>query len=99
MTFREPIGVVGVITPWNFPLTIASWKIAPALAAGNAVIHKPSELTPLTALELQAIAYDAGLPEGLLTVLVGHGRERRARARRASRRGQDRVHRLDRRRA
>ena len=73
MTFREPIGVVGVITPWNFPLTIASWKIAPALAAGNAVIHKPSELTPLTALELQTIAYDAGLPEGLLTVLVGAG--------------------------
>ena len=73
MTFREPIGVVGVITPWNFPLTIASWKIAPALAAGNAVIHKPSELTPLTALELQAIAYEAGLPEGLLTVLVGAG--------------------------
>jgi betaine-aldehyde dehydrogenase len=73
MTFREPIGVVGVITPWNFPLTIASWKIAPALAAGNAVIHKPSELTPLTALELQSIAYDAGLPEGLLTVLVGAG--------------------------
>ncbi len=73
MTFREPIGVVGVITPWNFPLTIASWKIAPALAAGNAVIHKPSELTPLTALELQTIAYEAGLPEGLLTVLVGAG--------------------------
>jgi betaine-aldehyde dehydrogenase len=75
MTFREPLGVVGVITPWNFPLTIASWKIAPALAAGNGVIHKPSELTPLTALELQAIAYDAGLPEGLLTVLVGTGEE------------------------
>ena len=54
LTFREPIGVVGVITPWNFPLTIASWKIAPALAAGNAVIHKPSELTPLTALRAAA---------------------------------------------
>jgi acyl-CoA reductase-like NAD-dependent aldehyde dehydrogenase len=73
MTFREPIGVVGVITPWNFPLTIASWKIAPALAAGNGVVHKPSELTPLTALQLQHIAYDAGLPEGLLTMLVGTG--------------------------
>ena len=73
MTFREPIGVVGVITPWNFPLTIASWKIAPALAAGNGVVHKPSELTPLSALALQHIAYDAGLPEGLLTMLVGTG--------------------------
>jgi acyl-CoA reductase-like NAD-dependent aldehyde dehydrogenase len=75
MTFREPLGVVGVITPWNFPVTIAAWKLAPALAAGNGVIHKLSELTPLTALELQAIAYDAGLPEGLLTVLVGTGEE------------------------
>jgi acyl-CoA reductase-like NAD-dependent aldehyde dehydrogenase len=78
MTFREPLGVVGVITPWNFPLTIAAWKLAPALAAGNGVIHKPSELTPLTALELQAIAYDAGLPEGLLSVLVGGAEAGRA---------------------
>jgi acyl-CoA reductase-like NAD-dependent aldehyde dehydrogenase len=75
MTFREPLGVVGVITPWNFPLTIASWKIAPALAAGNAVIHKPAELTPLTAIELQRIATSAGLPEGLLTAVVGRGSE------------------------
>ncbi len=75
MTFREPLGVVGVITPWNFPLTIASWKIAPALAAGNAVVHKPAELTPLTALELQRIATAAGLPEGLLAVVVGRGSE------------------------
>jgi acyl-CoA reductase-like NAD-dependent aldehyde dehydrogenase len=52
MTFREPLGVVGLITPWNFPLTIASWKVAPALAAGNTVVLKPAELTPLTALEL-----------------------------------------------
>ena len=75
MTFREPIGVVGVITPWNFPLTIASWKIAPALAAGNAVVHKPAALTPMTALELQRIALEAGLPEGLLGVVVGSGSE------------------------
>jgi acyl-CoA reductase-like NAD-dependent aldehyde dehydrogenase len=75
MTFREPLGVVGVITPWNFPLTIASWKIAPALAAGNAVVHKPAALTPMTALELQRIALEAGLPEGLLSVVVGSGSE------------------------
>ena len=63
MTFREPLGVVGLITPWNFPLTIASWKIAPALAAGNTIVLKPAELTPLTAVELERIAVDAGLPE------------------------------------
>jgi acyl-CoA reductase-like NAD-dependent aldehyde dehydrogenase len=74
MTFREPIGVVGLITPWNFPLTIGAWKIAPALAAGNAVVLKPAELTPLTALELERIAVEAGLPEGLLNVVAGPGR-------------------------
>jgi betaine-aldehyde dehydrogenase len=73
MTFREPIGVVGLITPWNFPLTIAAWKIAPALAAGNAVVLKPAELTPLSALELPGLARRAGLPDGLLNVVVGHG--------------------------
>ncbi|ORV88589.1 aldehyde dehydrogenase family protein [Mycolicibacterium iranicum] len=73
MTFLEPIGVVGLITPWNFPLSIASWKVAPALAAGNAVVLKPSELTPLTSLELARIATDAGLPEGLLNVVNGTG--------------------------
>src|SRR6186997_1734978 len=56
MTFREPLGVVGLITPWNFPLTIASWKVAPALAAGNSIVLKPAELTPLTSLELEEIA-------------------------------------------
>ncbi|MGD9734982.1 MAG: aldehyde dehydrogenase [Solirubrobacterales bacterium] len=73
-TFREPLGVVGLITPWNFPLAIASWKIAPALAAGNTVVLKPAELTPLTALELERIALDAGLPEGVFNVVVGPGR-------------------------
>jgi acyl-CoA reductase-like NAD-dependent aldehyde dehydrogenase len=73
MTFREPLGVVGLITPWNFPLTIASWKVAPALAAGNAIVLKPAELTPLTALELEKIAVEAGVPEGVLNVVAGPG--------------------------
>jgi acyl-CoA reductase-like NAD-dependent aldehyde dehydrogenase len=74
MTFREPLGVVGLIVPWNFPLAITSWKVAPALAAGNTVVLKPAELTPLTALELEKIALEAGLPEGVLNVVVGPGR-------------------------
>jgi acyl-CoA reductase-like NAD-dependent aldehyde dehydrogenase len=73
MTFREPLGVVGLITPWNFPLTIASWKLGPALAAGNAVVLKPAELTPLTALEFERIAVDAGIPEGVVNVVAGPG--------------------------
>ncbi len=73
MTFREPLGVVGLITPWNFPLTIASWKIAPALAAGNTIVLKPAELTPLTAVELEKIAVEAGIPEGVLNVVPGKG--------------------------
>ena len=75
MTFREPLGVVGLIVPWNFPLVIASWKVAPALAAGNTVVLKPAGLTPLTALELERIALDAGLPEGVLNVVAGPGSE------------------------
>ena len=76
MTFREPLGVVGLIAPWNFPLTIASWKVAPALAAGNTIVLKPAELTPLTALELEKIAH-RGRP--------ARGRaQRRRRARAAS---------------
>jgi betaine-aldehyde dehydrogenase len=73
MTFREPLGVVGLIVPWNFPLTIASWKVAPALAAGNTIVLKPAELTPLTAIELERIALAAGIPEGVLNVVVGPG--------------------------
>ncbi|HEX8854886.1 MAG TPA: aldehyde dehydrogenase family protein [Thermoleophilaceae bacterium] len=74
VTFREPLGVVGLITPWNFPLPIASWKVAPALAAGNTIVLKPAELTPLSALELERLAVQAGLPEGVLNVVVGPGR-------------------------
>ena len=73
-TVREPMGVVGLITPWNFPLTIASWKLAPALAAGNTVVLKPAELTPLSALRFAELARDAGLPDGVLNVVVGPGR-------------------------
>ena len=73
MTFHEPLGVVGLITPWNFPLLIASWKLGPALACGNTVVLKPSELTPLTALRLAELALEAGLPEGVLEVVVGTG--------------------------
>ena len=73
MTFKEPMGVVGLITPWNFPLAIASWGVAPALAAGNTVVLKPAQLTPLTAIELERIALEAGLPEGVFQVLAGPG--------------------------
>ena len=74
MTFREPLGVVALIVPWNFPLAISSWKVAPALAAGNTIVLKPAGLTPLTAIELGRIALEAGLPEGVLNILVGSGR-------------------------
>ncbi|MER6377911.1 aldehyde dehydrogenase family protein [Streptomyces mirabilis] len=73
VTILEPLGVVGVIAPWNFPMPIAAWGTAPALAAGNAVILKPAETTPLTALRLAELALEAGLPEGLFQVLPGHG--------------------------
>jgi acyl-CoA reductase-like NAD-dependent aldehyde dehydrogenase len=73
MTFREPLGVVALITPWNFPLTIASWKLGPCLAAGNTVVLKPAELTPLTALEFERLALQAGLPEGVVNVVAGPG--------------------------
>nr|WP_193384351.1 aldehyde dehydrogenase family protein [Streptomyces davaonensis] len=73
ITILEPLGVVGVIAPWNFPMPIAAWGTAPALAAGNAVLLKPAETTPLTALRLAELALEAGLPEGLLQVLPGHG--------------------------
>jgi hypothetical protein len=74
LTFREPLGVVGLIVPWNFPLTIASWKLAPALAAGNTVVLKPAGLTPLTALRFAELAAEAGIPPGVVNVLPGPGR-------------------------
>jgi acyl-CoA reductase-like NAD-dependent aldehyde dehydrogenase len=73
VTFLEPLGVVGIIVPWNFPMTIASWGFAPALAAGNAVVLKPAEWTPLTAIRLGELALESGLPEGLFQVLPGKG--------------------------
>ena len=74
MTFREPLGVVGLITPWNFPLNIASWKMGPALACGNTVVLKPAEITPLTALRLAELVIEAGIPDGVVNVVVGPGR-------------------------
>jgi acyl-CoA reductase-like NAD-dependent aldehyde dehydrogenase len=73
VTFREPLGVVGLIVPWNFPLNIASWKLGPALACGNTAVLKPAELTPLSALRLSELALDAGIPEGVVNVLAGRG--------------------------
>jgi betaine-aldehyde dehydrogenase len=74
VTFREPLGVVGLIVPWNFPLNIASWKVGPALACGNTVVLKPAELTPMTAIRLAELALEAGIPEGVFNVVVGPGR-------------------------
>src|SRR2546423_9415585 len=73
VTFREPLGVVGLIVPWNFPIAISSWKLGPALACGNTVVLKPAELTPLTALRLAELALEAGLPEGVVNVVAGPG--------------------------
>jgi acyl-CoA reductase-like NAD-dependent aldehyde dehydrogenase len=73
ITFKEPLGVVGVIVPWNFPMPIAGWALAPALAAGNTVVLKPAELTPLTAMRLAELALQAGIPEGVFQVLPGRG--------------------------
>ena len=73
VTFKEPLGVVGVIVPWNFPMPIAGWGFAPALAAGNTVVLKPAELTPMSAMRLGELALEAGIPEGVFTVLPGKG--------------------------
>jgi acyl-CoA reductase-like NAD-dependent aldehyde dehydrogenase len=74
-TVREPVGVVGAIVPWNFPLLLAAWKVAPALAAGCTIVLKPAPSTPLTALQLAAIAQEAGVPDGVLNVVTGSGRD------------------------
>jgi acyl-CoA reductase-like NAD-dependent aldehyde dehydrogenase len=73
LTFKEPLGVVGLIVPWNFPLMLASWKLGPALACGNTVVLKPAELTPLTALRFAELALEAGVPAGVVSVVVGPG--------------------------
>jgi acyl-CoA reductase-like NAD-dependent aldehyde dehydrogenase len=73
VTFHEPLGVVGIIVPWNFPMPIAAWGFAPALAAGNTVVLKPAELTPLTAIRLGELGREAGLPDGVFTVIPGRG--------------------------
>jgi acyl-CoA reductase-like NAD-dependent aldehyde dehydrogenase len=73
LTFHEPLGVVGIIVPWNFPMAIAGWGLAPALAAGNTVVLKPAELTPLSAIRIGELALEAGLPEGVLQILPGKG--------------------------
>jgi acyl-CoA reductase-like NAD-dependent aldehyde dehydrogenase len=74
LTFREPLGAVGLIVPWNFPIPISSWKLGPALACGNTVVLKPAELTPLTAVRLAELALEAGIPEGVVTSSRGRGR-------------------------
>ena len=73
ITFKEPIGVVGIIVPWNFPMPIAGWGFAAALATGNTVVLKPAELTPLTAIRLGELALEAGIPEGVLNIVPGKG--------------------------
>ncbi len=95
-TVREPLGVVALITPWNFPLTIAAWKLAPALAAGNTVVLKPAELTPMTSLRFAELALEAGIPEGVINVVAGPGSHRGRPPRRAPARRQGGVHRVDR---
>ena len=96
VTFHEPVGVVGLIVPWNFPMPILSWGMAPALAAGNTVVAKPAEATPLTAMRIGELALEAGLPEGVFTGAAGQGQRGGAAAGRPSRGAQDRLHRVDR---
>ena len=95
-TRREPIGVVAAITPFNFPLILSSTKIAPALVAGNTVVHKPASDTPLSALLMAQILQEAGVPDGVFNVVTGSGAGRRRSPRRAPGRRQGRLHRLDR---
>ena len=95
MTFHEPLGVVAAIIPWNFPMAIMSWKVGPALATGNTIVVKPAETTPLTALRLAELALDAGLPEGVLQVVVGEGPVAGNRLVTHPRGGQGCLHRFD----
>ncbi|MGN5477877.1 aldehyde dehydrogenase family protein [Cupriavidus basilensis] len=95
-TRHEPLGVVGAITPWNYPLALGAWKIASALAAGCTVVLKPTELTPLSTMRLAELCLEAGLPEGALNIVNGYGHEAGAALSPACRRGQGHLHRLDR---
>ena len=97
-TIRQPLGVVALIAPWNFPIAIPTWKMAPALVSGNAVVFKPASQAPLTSLELVKILEQAGIPKGVLNLVTGSGIERRHAARRASAGARHLVHRLGRRR-
>ena len=94
-TMREPIGVVAAITPWNTPLGLLGWKLFPALAAGNTVVVKPSEVTPTSTLLLAELIVEAGFPAGVVNVVTGYGDPTGMSARQPSRRRQDRLHRLD----
>ena len=96
LTFREPLGVVGLIVPWNFPLNISSWKLGPALACGNTVVQAGRAGTPLTALRLADLVLEAGIPEGVVNVVAGEGLGGRPTNGRAPGRGEDRSHGLDR---
>ena len=91
---REPLGVVGQIVPWNFPLMFTSWKMGPALAAGNCVVLKPAELTPLIALRVAELAAEVGFPPGVVNVVPGYGQTAGQRTRRPPRRREGVVHRL-----
>ena len=93
---REPLGVVGAVVPWNFPLMMAAWKFAPALAAGNSVVLKPAEQSPLSALRVAELAVEAGIPPGVFNVVPGFGETRGPGARPAHGCGRDHLHRLDR---
>lgn len=73
MVVREPVGVAGLIVPWNFPLLMSVWKIAPALAAGNTIVYKPAEVTPVTAMKLFEILEEAGIPKGVANMVMGRG--------------------------
>ncbi len=92
---REPLGVVGQIVPWNFPLMFTSWKMGPALAAGNTVVLKPAELTPLTLAQVAELMREVGVPPGVVNIVPGFGNDRRPVPRRASAGREDRVHRID----
>ena len=91
-TLRQPLGVVGAISPWNYPLLMATWKVAPALAAGNSVVLKPAEQSPLSCLRLAELFVEAGGPPGGLQCGQWHGRDRRQSPRSAQRRGEDHLH-------